>query len=359
MTKVRWLGALVAAGALVVAGAGSAGADDGSGDPVRGVPRTVALDTSPASVAVSPDGRKAYVSVKDSTHGAKLKVVDTQSGAITATVTLTTGFGADAGPVAVSPDGSRVYVLFGPSRKIPLSLLGTVDTATNTLVSTTEAPDQPRPDGTNPGGLAALTVSPDGTRVFVTQNGPAAFHRPPQEGTRVLEFSARRQAYTAAVQVPGHYAGSVVVRPDGDDAYAGTDEGLTHLDTSEQTPVVAGTVPVPVGPFVGLALSPDDTRLYGVGGGKGYAVDLATDTVTATMDIAPGQRLSCLSTSADGTRLYMLVQDSSVLALDTATNTPVPGEGVTGLTYVTSMAVGPDGHTFYVTANASLQIIGF
>ncbi|MFF3115720.1 hypothetical protein ACFVSN_41870 [Kitasatospora sp. NPDC057904] len=357
------MGALAAAGALVVAGAGSAGAvgtDDDSGGPVRGVPRTVELGTSPVSVAVTPDGRKAYVSVKDGTHGARLKVVDTLSGAVTATVTLTTGFGADAGPVTLSPDGSRAYVLFGTSRKVPLSVLGTVDTATDTLVSSTDAPDQPRPDGTNPGGLGSLAVSPDGSRVYVTQDGPAAFHRPPQEGARVLEFSPQQQAYTAAVPVPGHYLGSVVARACGDDAYVGTDEGLVHLDTGAEPPAVAGTVAATAGTVVALALSPDGTRLYGVGDtGTGYTVDTATDTVTAATNIAPGQRLENPSVSADGTRLYAIAQQSAVLSVDTATGAPVPGEGVGGLAYVTGLAVGPDARTFYVAGNGSLRIIGY
>ncbi|MFH8385063.1 YncE family protein [Kitasatospora sp. NPDC018058] len=178
---------------------------------------------------------------------------------------------------------------------------------------------------------------------------------------RVLQFSPEQQAFTATVAVPGREPGSIVARPDGDDAYVSTGNGLVHLDTSDETPVVANTIAVP-GAF--LALSPDDTRLYGVGGSKDYVVDLANDTVTATMDIAPGQQLRDPSVSADGTRLYMvqLSSDSgktSVLSLDTSTNTLVPAEGVTGLDRVTSLAVGPDAHTFYVTVGAGLRITGF
>ncbi|MET8630360.1 hypothetical protein ABZW30_42785 [Kitasatospora sp. NPDC004669] len=240
--------------------------------------------------------------------------------------------------------------------------MGVIDTATNTLVSGTAAPDQPRPAGTSPGALGALAVSPDGTRVYVTQGGPASANRPAQEGARVLQFSPQQQAFTATVTVPGRSPGSIVARPDSADAYVSTGNGLVHLDTSDETPVVAGTIAVPSGAF--LALSPDGTRLYGVGGGKDYIVDLATDTVTATMDIAPGQQLQNPSVSADGTRLYMVQQSwdsgkTSVLSLDTSTNTLVPTEGVTGLDRVTSLVVGPDAHTFYVTVNAGLRIIGF
>ncbi|MFD8086786.1 hypothetical protein ACFV4F_34400 [Kitasatospora sp. NPDC059722] len=356
----------MAAGALLLAGAGAAGADDAPDGPVRGVPQTVALGSEPASVAVGPDGRTAYVSVKDGMNGVKLKAVDTRSGAVTATVTLTTGYGADAGPVAVSPDGSRVYVLFGAMSLLPLSTLGAVDTATGTVVSTTLAPDQPRPDGTSPGGLSALTVSPDGSRVYVTQDGPSPWHQPVQPGARVLEFSPQQQAFTAAVTVPGRSLWSVVTRPDGADTYVSTDEGLDHLDTGAEPPAVAGTVAAP-GTRTALALAPDGTRVYGVSStGTGYTVDPAADTVTATTDlgITPAQTLHDPSVSPDGTRLYIACLDSSsstgkarILSLDTSTNTPVPAEAVTGLNWVTALAVGPDAHTLYI-ADGDLRIVG-
>ncbi|MEV7027959.1 YncE family protein [Kitasatospora sp. NPDC093558] len=370
VSKARWLGALVAAAALLLAGAGSAGADDAPDGPVRGLPGTVVLDSppfsEPASVAVSPDGRKAYVSVKDGVSGVKLKVVDTQSGTIAATVTLTTEYGANAGPVAVSPDGSRVYVLFGAMRLLPLSTLSAVDTATNTVVSTTLAPNQPRPDGTGDGGLSALTVSPDGSRVYVTQDGPSLWHQPTQPGARVLEFSPQQQAFTAAVTVPGRSLGSVVTRPDGAGTYVSTDEGLVHLDTSVEPPAVTGTVATP-STKAALALTPDGTRVYGVSStGTGYTLDPATDTVTATMNlgITRAQALTSPSMSPDGTRLYIACLDYAsstgrvrILSLDTSTNTLVPAEAVTGLNFVTGLAAGPDGHTLYIVDGA-LKIVG-
>ncbi|MGW7585190.1 hypothetical protein ACWGKU_28930 [Kitasatospora sp. NPDC054768] len=367
LSKARWLGSLAAGAALLLAGPGSAGAVTGtSGGPVTGVPRTVELDSSPASVAVGPDGRKAYVAVKDSINGAKVKVVDTQSGAITAVVTLSTGFGAGPGPLAVSPDGSRVYVLFSTARKAPLSSLGAIDTATDTVVSSTEAPDQPRPDGTLPGALTSLAVSADGARVYVGQDGPARYHRPAEPSARVLSFSPQQQGFTAAVPVPGRYLGSIVTPPTGDAAYAATDENLVRLDTGTGTPTVAGAIAAPIGSVPSLALSPDGTRLYGVGNdGTGYAVDLATDALS-TLDISPGQWLQNPSVGADGTRLYMVQQDltstdgkASVLALDTATDTLVPAEGITGLNWVTGLALGPDAHTFYLTVDSGLQIVGY
>ncbi|MFJ9692332.1 YncE family protein [Kitasatospora sp. NPDC101183] len=361
--KARWLGALVAAGVLLVAGAGTAGArtTDGDEGPVRGVPQTVQLKLPPKSVAVSPDGRKAYVSVGHTTSGARLDVVDTQSGAVTAEVVLNPGFEISVGQVAVSPDGSRVYVLYGLGRHLQLSMLAVLDTATNTVIAKVAAPDQPRPDPerTTTGRLSALAVSDDGSRVFVAQEGPKRPNRPIQEGARILQFSAWDLTYTAAVTVPGKYTGGVAVRPGGGDAYISTDEGLSLLDTSGDTPVLEKTLADRDGWLAGLAVSPDGSRLYQVHtGGAGTVVDLSTSTVDSTFTVESGASRWSLALSDDGSRLYSVAQNSKVLSIDTDTNAVVPGEGVTGLSGAAGLALGPDGHTFYVVSGAGLQIIG-
>ncbi|MER7848574.1 YncE family protein [Kitasatospora sp. NPDC096077] len=362
VSKARWLGALVTAGALLIAGAGTAAARTADGDdgPVAGVPQTVALHSTPVSVAVSPDGRKAYVSVKDKQvdGGAKLRVVDTRSGAVTADLTLSSRFDASGGPVAISPDGTRVYVLYASVQKSPPNMLGVIDTATDTVIATVPTPVQPGSAGSYQGALGSLAVTGDGSRVYVSQGGPEPPNRPVLEGARVLRFDTGQLAYTATVPVPGRYTGSVVVRSDGEDAYVSTDAGVVHLDTSAATPAVVATVAVG-GSFNHLALSADESRLYGVTAtGKGYAVDLAGDTVSATMDIAPGQLLRGPSVSADGTRLYVAGTDS-IFSIDTSTNTVAPGEGVKGLNALSDLAIGPDGHTFYATADGGLRIIRF
>ncbi|MFJ9692331.1 YncE family protein [Kitasatospora sp. NPDC101183] len=352
---------MVTAGVLLAAGAGTAAARTaGAGGPVRGVPQTVQLKLPADSVAVSPDGRTAYVSVGHRTSGARLDVVDTQSGAVTAEVVLNPGFEIAVGKVAVSPDGSRVYVLYGLGRHLQLSMLAVLDTATNTVIAKVAAPDQPRPDRTQTGRLSALAVSDDGSRVFVAQGGPVQGNRPNLEGTRILQFSPQQLAYTAAVTVPGKYSGGIAVRPGGRDAYISTDRGLTHLDTSGDTPVVRSTVARAGGEFAGLSVAPDGSRLYRVdGGGAGAVVDLATDSVASTFTVDKGRSIRSLPVSADGSRLYTLAQDTTVLSIDTSTTAVVPGEGATGIDGAMDLAVGPDGHTFYVAAGNSLRVIGF
>ncbi|MER5494120.1 hypothetical protein ACWD6I_15005 [Streptomyces sp. NPDC002454] len=349
------------AGVLLVAGAGTAGArtEGGGAGPVRGVPQVVQMGAGGQSVAVSPDGRRAYVSTMSRGRGSGLAVIDTQSGAVTADLLLSGGYRAAAADVAVSPDGSRVYVLYGVGHGSPVSLLGVVDTATNTLVASVAPPAQTTPEGYLEGNLSELTVSADGSRVYVTQFGPTAPQRPTAEGTRVLQFDTGQQAFTGAVTLSGYYTGSVVVRPGGGDVYVAGGGGLTHLDTSGPSPVVENTNGAVGGPFAGLALSPDDTRLFGVNrAGRGFTVDLATDAVTASYDITPNRWLWTLSVNAAGTRLYTLSQDASLLAIDTATNAVVPGEGVPGLN-AADVALGPDGHTFYAVSGPDLRIIGF
>ena len=72
---------------------------------------------SPAGVAVSPDGKKVYVT----NYGDKtVSVIDTATKAVTATVSV----GRGPKEIAVTPDGTKVYVANSESGSISV-----IDTA--------------------------------------------------------------------------------------------------------------------------------------------------------------------------------------------------------------------------------------
>jgi YVTN family beta-propeller protein len=97
-------------------------------------------------VAVSPDGNRIYL-----TNGDAVTVIDT-TGSVTATIPVgTTPIG-----VAVTPDSRRVYVANQGSNNISV-----IDAATDAVVATI-------PVGNSPLGVA---VTPDGRKVFVTNSG--------------------------------------------------------------------------------------------------------------------------------------------------------------------------------------------
>jgi phospholipase C len=173
-----------------------------------------------------------------------------------------------------------------------------ISAATDTLVSAVES------GLTNPFDIAA---TPDGTQLYVTNSG----------ANTVSVIDSATNLVTSHITV-GLYPHGVAVSPDGSRAY------------------VANT-----GPDTGIDVSP------GPGGSNTVSViDVASGTVTATIDV--GQAPRVIAISADGSTVYVSCRDG-VHAIDAASG------GVTGtipLRGVQGIAVAPDGSAIYATLPA-------
>jgi YVTN family beta-propeller protein len=112
---------------------------------------------SPLAIAMSPDGRKAYVSSEawNGPLSPMVYVIDV----LTHTVTATIPVGAYPIGTAILPNGSKLYVA-GYTGAVPGGLPGIsiIDTATNTVETTI-------PFGIRPYTVAVL---PDSSKVYVT-----------------------------------------------------------------------------------------------------------------------------------------------------------------------------------------------
>ena len=104
---------------------------------------------SPDEVAVTPDGKKLYVT---NPEVANISVIDTATNTVTATVPV----GEWPVGIAITPDGTKVYVA-----NLGNNTTSVIDTATNTVTATI-------PVGICPIGIS---VSPDGKKVCVTNHG--------------------------------------------------------------------------------------------------------------------------------------------------------------------------------------------
>ncbi|WP_327675609.1 hypothetical protein [Kitasatospora sp. NBC_00458] len=348
MSKARWTGSLVASAVLLLTGAGAGAA---VADTVPAATDGTAIGWRALGLAVSPEGNRAYVVAADrsgSRTPVVLRTVDTRTGAVVAELPLADD--GTAGRPVVSQDGRRLYVLVSDR-------LVAVDTATATVLSRTPAPDQPRPDGWSTGGLTGLAVSPDGSKVYVDQDGPEAYGQGVRPG-RVLVFGTPQGAFTASVPLRGHTVSAIALQPGGAGAYVSTDAGLEHLDTTAPVPTVLRTV-ARIGATKELTASPDGLHLYALGSqadaGTGYVVDTVNDTARPVFTFADGPvDLHYVAVSPDGGRVHVLkggwTPQASVLSYDTATDTGVPGETLTGfgLDGVSAAAVAPGGHTLYL-----------
>ncbi|MCX4744793.1 hypothetical protein OG455_04535 [Kitasatospora sp. NBC_01287] len=365
----HWGTAALAVAALLgpaadVAAAAGATAADAPVTPVSGNEATITVGAGEATPAVSPDGGKAYVAAVDGNNHLVLNAVDTQADTVIGKLVLGTWQGRPF--MALSADGSLLYVLNGPN-------LSVIDTASLAALASVTVPDQPRPTGWSAGTTEGLALSPDGSTVYVAQNGPETYR---QEGQgRVLEFATAQRAFTTQIQLTAGELGSVVVRPGSHDVYVGSNGGVFHLNVAGAAPSLVGTVPGTTTAYdYELAFTPDGTRLFavnGTGSGAGALINPGTDTVTTALRLlAPDGDLEYPQVSPDGSRLYLVNEDltngPSVLAFDATTGAAIPAETVSGLDEdtVDGLALGPDGDTMYVTGGVSpsgttLQIVNY
>lgn len=354
--KARWLGVVVAAGALLVTGTVAAAAEPAG--PAVTVRQEVTSDTlvfgaTAESFAVTPDGSRAFAVVSyvvDPGHSARVvRGIDTRTGTSTDLLTVT-GFDMVGRPT-VSPDGTRVYVT------VNWDLL-TFDAATGRQLARVATPDQPRPGAMTKGGLNGVTVSPDGTRVWLSQYGPYGVRMGSRAG-RVLAYDPATRTFPGSVTLTGFTVNQVVLGPDATEAWVGTADKLYHLDVEGAVPRVIAPV-ADFGSAEAIVLASDGRTVYASGYREWGTVSLdtldpETDTFRSGFTLGAfdnGPQL--LGVSPDSRRLRVFTgaktAQAALLSYDPATGAAVPGETVTGfgLDSVVQVQLGADGHTLYL-----------
>lgn len=147
----------------------------------------------PLGVAVSPDGKKAYVAVTDTSFATPdfVAVLDGVSGAQTGSIPI--GFNATPTGVAISPDGSRVYVSNRAANAV--SVISTADNSVTQITGVT-AP-------------TVIAISPDGAKAYVASYS--------NNGVSVIDLANNSVApfFGFATGVTG-----IAISPDGKHAYA-------------------------------------------------------------------------------------------------------------------------------------------
>jgi YVTN family beta-propeller protein len=257
---------------------------------------TVKLDLQPRWVAITPDGRLAYVTMDDHLPGgdsiAAVAVIDTPSNTVTATIPI----GIQPGDVAITPDGQQVYVS-NFDRPHLSGALSAIDTLTNTVT-------------------ASITVSGRGggpTGVAVGLNG--------------------RHAYVCNDMDEGHDQGR-----------------LSVIDTSTNT--ITTTIGVSAFPTA-VRITPDGRRVYVIDTDGTFAIiDTATNEATFPFTNFVGHRMAF---AGGGSHAYILRDaDTLISVVDTSNIEVVNFSDVNGL--ATDVAVTPDGQHAYVTQRTASLI---
>ena len=196
------------------------------------------LGGDPASLAVTPDGKRVYVTDFQSD---KVRVIDgAQSGDPTVSATTLT-VGSNPYEVAVTSDGEHAYVTNLTSGTV--SVISGVQSASPSVTATLNV-------GKGPAGVVA---TPDGQHVYVTNAGAGTV-------SVISGADTARPAVTATLKV-GKEPAEVAATPDGQQAYVtneGSKPGVVRVIDGAQTarPAVSkATLKVGNRPF-GVAVDP-------------------------------------------------------------------------------------------------------
>jgi YVTN family beta-propeller protein/autotransporter-associated beta strand protein len=261
-------------------------------------------------------------------------------GSLTAVTTLA-GIGTTPRVAAVRGDQAFAYVTSNLTNQVRV-----IDTSTNTVVQTVAA-------GLN--GAFGVAVSPDGTRVYVANNGGNV--------NSVSVFSADSvtgQLSALTTITVGDDPRAITFSRDGSRAYVanqdslGAGNGSVSIINTATNSVIA-TVNTG-GQLSDVALNPAGTRAYAVdiGGNKVYVIDTATNTVTAT--VATGASPRGVVVSADGSRFYVTnYNDFTISQFDAATNASLGT--VTANFNPMLLAISPDGTSVYVAQQGASNAV--
>lgn len=206
------------------------------------------------SLAISPDNAHLYLP-----DVSTVAVIDTATHAVTATIAVGTG----VTDVEVSPDGAHVYTANAPDDTVSV-----IDTATHTVTATIAVGRHPW----------AVAVSPDSTRIYIANSFYESIGTGTGQGT-VSVIDAATNAVVATIAV-GSVPMAVAVSPDGTRVYVTNfwdgvvmSEGKVVSETggtvsviNAATNAVIETITVGRTP-TGVAVNPSGTRVYVSNGG--------------------------------------------------------------------------------------------
>jgi len=198
---------------------------------------TVPVGSFPKGIAVSPDGKKVYVT---NSWNDNVSVIDTAINTVTAAIPV----GRFPEGIVINPTGTKVYVTNSLDDNVSI-----INTSTNDVIATVNV-------GINPVGVA---VNPEGTKVYVTNVGNFSV---PDNTVSVIDTATDN--VTATVKV-GQQPIGISVSPDGEKVYVANngEDNVSVIDTATNNvtaTVNVGNQPQAIGKLI---VSPPIAALLG------------------------------------------------------------------------------------------------
>jgi YVTN family beta-propeller protein len=294
---------------------------------------TIPLGKRPRGIAASPDGSRLYVALSGSPAAGPgvdesklpppdrsadgIGVVDLDQGKLVTVIRS----GTDPEQLTVSPDGTRVFVANEDAAQLTV-----LDVASGAMAASYKV-------GAEPEGV---TVQPGTNRVWVTSEDAGAVY--------VIDLDAKKVVGSVPV---GPRPRSIAFLPDGSRAYVPSENGgtLTEIDVKRLKPIRTIRLGEGIRPM-GTRMSRDGRRLYVSTGRsrKVFVLDTTTDRIVSSVDAGP--RPWGIALAPDGARLFTANGPSNdVSVIDVAggrVEKKIPaGSGPWGVAVVTRRPPGP------------------
>lgn len=280
------------------------------------------------TIAVTPDQTKVLLSDR---FNNQVYVIDT------ATNTLTTIPVSNDGEIVIAPNGQKAYI---PGHCADEKIF-VLDLTTNTQSASISADSC---------GFF-LAVSPDGSKLY----SPAAVN-PSSYGLNVINTTTNTISNTVAFNESNTSIGDVVATAtkiyaaDAGFCCPWTTGNVVVIDaaTNQVTKrIQVGTAPV------GLALTPDNKKLYVVNldSSSVSVIDTTSETVTKTISLGAGKDPTLVHISPDGTRAFVLDSfinsdgHTEVSVIDTSNDILVNTLAITNNWFSFDLAVFDRGYT--------------
>ena len=377
---------------------------------------TIPVGRNPFAIAITPDCSKAYVGNSGNLFvpGNTVSVIDVKTDTAidvnpTTPETDPITVGLNPGALAITPDGSKLYVANFGSENVPDNTVSVIDIETDRVIDVN--PKTPELDpitvGLRPGALA---MTPDGSRVYVTNSFDSTFsvistatdtvidtvintikvgeQDDPQfnpagititdskayvanadsDTVSVIDLSANK--VVAAIDV-GTKPLVVAITPDGSKVYVtnllSNNVSVIDAQKSVDDPNGAVVATIPVGTIpIGIGITPNGLKAYVGNCNCGVAdpakpdtvsvIDVATNSVITEVEVGFGPL--GLAITSDGSKVYVPNSNSSTVsvidvATDTAIDTNLTTPGVIDPIPVGSgpadLVIAPDDNRIYVS----------
>ena len=262
---------------------------------VLGLP--IAVGRSPAHIAITPDGARAYVTNQ---NGGSISAIDTAVQSVVATIHFDPDLAVSPGSIAITPSGRRAYVTDVSDN----NTVWVIDTVTNAVAHRIQV-----------SAPMAIAVAPNGARGYLVSREPdriSVFDTATSEllGTPTLIGADQFRASVS----------DVALTPDGTRAYVTGDGTVSIMDT--RTNAVVGSVAVGGQPLA-VALTPNGAHAYvtnlndGSLSSPGRVSLIDTRTNTLQEEIPVGHAPAGVAITPDGADAYVSnLNDGTVSIID-------------------------------------------